>query len=88
MRICGYSYMAVYLDRQISAFHGTNPELRSAMLGDPRSTVASAFHDGHADNDQDAGNADADRPVVARSEKARGGAPRPQSLQDEILAAH
>jgi hypothetical protein len=31
----------VHLDRQHGAFHGTNPELGSAMFGDPRSTVAS-----------------------------------------------
>jgi hypothetical protein len=32
-----------YLDRQHVAFHGANPELGSAMFGDPRSAVASAF---------------------------------------------
>jgi hypothetical protein len=35
--------MPVYLDRQHSAFHGTDPELGAAMFGDPRSTVASAL---------------------------------------------
>jgi hypothetical protein len=33
----------VHLDGQHGAFHGTNPELGSAMFGDLRSTVASAF---------------------------------------------
>jgi hypothetical protein len=35
--------VAVYLIANVGAFHGTNPELGSAMFGDPRSTVASAF---------------------------------------------
>jgi hypothetical protein len=40
---CGNCWVPVYLDRQNRAFHGINPELGSAMFGEPRSTVASAF---------------------------------------------
>jgi hypothetical protein len=34
--------VTVHLDGQHGAFHGTNPELGSAMFGDPHSTVAAA----------------------------------------------
>jgi hypothetical protein len=59
----------VYLDRQHGAFRGTNPELGSAMFGDPRSTVASAFARRHDDTTiiiRDAGKMPTRRSLRAR----------------------
>ena len=40
---CGDCWVTVHLDGQHGAFHGMNPELGSAMFGDPRSNVASTL---------------------------------------------
>ena len=48
---CGDCWVTAYLDRQHSAFHGTDPDLGSVMFGDRRSTVSQPSHDGHDDND-------------------------------------
>jgi hypothetical protein len=53
----------------------------AGRFGDPRSTVAAAFHEGHRDSDQDAGNMPTGRSLGCTEREARGGTPRSRSLE-------
>jgi hypothetical protein len=52
----GDRWITVYLDRQHGAFHGTNPELGWQDSVTRARPSPQPLHDGHDDNDHDAGN--------------------------------
>jgi hypothetical protein len=48
---CGDCWVAVYLDRQHGAFHGTNPELGWQYSATRAQSSPQPLDDGHGDND-------------------------------------